>query len=67
MIRMEGFTPYPEEFARQYREKGFWKDKTISQVLDESFNRFSDQTILYNARTRNTAIALLFFLNRPVF
>lgn len=46
MIPIEGFTPYPEEFARQYREKGYWQDKTISQVLDESFSRFSDQTIL---------------------
>ncbi len=46
MIRFEGFTPYPEEFARQYREKGLWKDKTISQVLDESFHRFLDNTIL---------------------
>jgi 2,3-dihydroxybenzoate-AMP ligase len=46
MIRFDGFTPYPEEFAEQYREKGFWKDKTITQVLDESFSRFSDNSIL---------------------
>ncbi len=46
MTNFDGFTPYPEEFAAQYREKGFWQDQTISQVLDESFNRFSDNTIL---------------------
>ncbi len=46
MIRFEGFTPYPEEFARKYREKGLWIDKTISQVLDESCHRFADRTVL---------------------
>ncbi|SDU47822.1 (2,3-dihydroxybenzoyl)adenylate synthase [Desulfobacula phenolica] len=46
MINFKGFTPYPEEFARQYRKQGFWKDKTISQIMEESFNRFSGNTIL---------------------
>lgn len=50
MISFEGFTPYPEEFAGQYREKGFWINKTISQVLDESFDRFSDNTILISEK-----------------
>lgn len=46
MKNFEGFTQYPEEFSRSYREKGFWKDKTISQVLDERFIRYAENTIL---------------------
>lgn len=46
MLDMAGFTPYPETFSRAYRQKGFWKDKTISHILDESFTRFAKNTIL---------------------
>lgn len=46
MIQFEGFTPYPDTFSRQYREKGYWIDKTISRVLDEKCQQFADRTVL---------------------
>ncbi len=43
---MEGFTPWPPEFAQRYRSAGYWIDKTISEVMDESFARFESRTAL---------------------
>ena len=43
---MEGFIPWPDEFARVYREKGYWLDKTISEVMDECFVRYATHTAL---------------------
>jgi non-ribosomal peptide synthetase component E (peptide arylation enzyme) len=47
---MEGFVPWPEEFARKYREAGYWLDKTITEVMDESFARFESRTALITDR-----------------
>ena len=43
---MEGYTPWPEEFSRMYRQKGYWLDKTISEVMDESLARYGDRPAL---------------------
>lgn len=43
---MEGFTPWPKEFADKYRAAGYWLGKTISEVMDESFNRYATRTAL---------------------
>ena len=43
---MEGFVDWPQEFAKKYREAGYWIDKTISEVMDESFMRYADRTAL---------------------
>ncbi|MFO1168851.1 MAG: AMP-binding protein [Rhodoblastus sp.] len=31
---LRGCIPWPEEFARAYRAKGYWQDRTIPQVFD---------------------------------
>lgn len=38
---LEGCVPYPEEFKKLYREKGYWEDKTLGDVLDESIKKFA--------------------------
>ncbi|MBI5586630.1 MAG: AMP-binding protein [Deltaproteobacteria bacterium] len=43
---MEGFTPWPQEFADRYRQAGYWLDRTISEVMDESFVRFGGRPAL---------------------
>ncbi|MEJ2716575.1 MAG: AMP-binding protein [Deltaproteobacteria bacterium] len=43
---MEGFTPWPKEFADTYRDAGYWLGKTISEVMDESFSRYASRTAL---------------------
>ncbi|MDP6179101.1 MAG: AMP-binding protein [Desulfatiglandales bacterium] len=43
---MEGFSPWPEVFAKKYREEGYWIDKTIMEILEESFERYAKRTAL---------------------
>ncbi|MFH0730287.1 MAG: AMP-binding protein [Pseudomonadota bacterium] len=47
---MEGFVPWPAEFAHRYRQEGYWQDKTISEVMDECFERFASNTLLVSAQ-----------------
>ncbi len=49
---MEGFTPWPEEFAQRYRQAGFWIDRTISEVMDESFAKYAPRTALITSGGR---------------
>jgi 2,3-dihydroxybenzoate-AMP ligase len=41
-----GFTPWPEDFALQYRDAGYWNDQTISEILEIRFERFASKTAL---------------------
>ncbi len=43
---MEGFIPWPDEYGIKYREAGYWLDKTISEVMDESFRRYATRKAL---------------------
>jgi len=43
---MEDFVSWPEVFAKKYRAEGYWIDKTISEVMDDSFERYSTRTAL---------------------
>ena len=47
---MEGFTPWPEEFAARYRKEGYWLDKTISEILDDCFKKYADRTALISEK-----------------
>lgn len=43
---MEDFIPWPEEFSKKYREASYWQDRTISEVLEESFECYATRTAL---------------------
>jgi len=43
---MEGFIPWPQEFADKYKAAGYWLDRTISDVLDEKFTQYASRTAL---------------------
>lgn len=43
---MNGFVPWPEEFARRYRDAGYWRDWTIGEVLEDRFHRFAGSSAL---------------------
>ncbi|WP_411752636.1 AMP-binding protein, partial [Serratia sp. (in: enterobacteria)] len=32
------FTPWPEEFARRYRERGYWIDRPLTDILSRQAN-----------------------------
>lgn len=43
---LEGFVPFPPEFAKRYRERGYWQDKSLAQEFDVVFKKFADRTAL---------------------
>lgn len=43
---MEGCVYWPEEFVKEYKQKGYWEDKTIGEHLDEAFEKYADNIAL---------------------
>lgn len=40
------FILFPEDFAKQYRDAGYWQDQTLSNLLGGRFERFASRTAL---------------------
>jgi len=51
---IEGYTPLPEERIREYREKGYWTDRTLHEVLDRAADSFPDKPFVVGPRRRTT-------------
>jgi 2,3-dihydroxybenzoate-AMP ligase len=43
---LAGVVPFPPELARKYRDKGYWRDKSLAEEFDPVFKRFSSRTAL---------------------
>jgi len=43
---LEGVVPFPPEFARRYRERGYWANKSLAQEFDVVFKRFASRVAL---------------------
>ena len=43
---LEGFVPFPPEFAARYRAKGYWQDRSLAQEFAEVFQRYADRVAL---------------------
>lgn len=43
---LPGVVPFPPEFARRYREKGYWQDRSLAQEFRICFDRFSERVFL---------------------
>ena len=43
---LQGFVPFPPEFAAHYRAKGYWRDQSLAQEFDAVFKRFADRIAL---------------------
>ncbi|HEX7052966.1 MAG TPA: AMP-binding protein [Burkholderiales bacterium] len=43
---LPGVVPFPPEFARRYREKGYWQDKSLAQEFRACFERFAERVFL---------------------
>lgn len=43
---LQGFVPYPPEFAARYRARGYWQDKSLAHEFNAVYARFSDRTAL---------------------
>ena len=43
---LEGVVPFPREFARRYREKGYWQDKSLAEEFKAVFENYADRTAI---------------------
>ena len=46
MALLEGYVPFPEEFKKLYREKGYWEDKTMYEVLEEAMKKYNSKEMI---------------------
>ncbi len=43
---MDGVVPFPPEFAKRYRQKGYWIDKTLAQEYRIAFDKYEKRVAL---------------------
>jgi 2,3-dihydroxybenzoate-AMP ligase len=43
---LEGFVPFPPEYAARYREQGYWRDQTLAREFATVFQKFAGRTAL---------------------
>jgi 2,3-dihydroxybenzoate-AMP ligase len=43
---LEGVVPFPPDYARRYRELGYWQDKSLAAEFDEVWARYADRVAL---------------------
>jgi 2,3-dihydroxybenzoate-AMP ligase len=55
---LEGVVPFPPEFARRYRERGYWADKSLAEEFKVVFERYADRVALID-RERSMTYAQL--------
>jgi 2,3-dihydroxybenzoate-AMP ligase len=60
---LEGVVPFPPEFAKRYREKGYWIDKTLAEEYRAAFDRYGKRTALID-RDRSITYADLDQMSR---
>jgi len=49
---LEGFVPFPPEYAQRYRERGYWRDQTLAQEFDHVFRKYAQRTALIDGSRR---------------
>ncbi|NQV57442.1 MAG: AMP-binding protein [Rhodospirillales bacterium] len=51
---LKGCTEWPAEFARMYRQKGYWEDITLNQMLEQSVEKYGSDEAIIVGDTRYT-------------
>jgi 2,3-dihydroxybenzoate-AMP ligase len=51
---LDGFVPFPSEFAQHYRAKGYWQDRSLADEFDAVFTRFADRVALIDGDKKFT-------------
>ncbi len=51
---LEGVVPFPPEFAKRYREAGYWQDKSLAAEFAEVFRTFADRVALVEGERNYT-------------
>jgi 2,3-dihydroxybenzoate-AMP ligase len=51
---LDGFVPFPPDFAARYRAQGYWQDRSLAAEFDTVFKRFATRTALIDGERRYT-------------
>jgi 2,3-dihydroxybenzoate-AMP ligase len=51
---LEGVVPFPSEFAKRYKEKGYWRDQSLAQEFYAVFKRYADRVALIDGERHFT-------------
>lgn len=51
---LEGFVPFPDDFAARYRAQGYWRDRSLAQEFADVFERYAERTALIDGERRYT-------------
>ncbi len=62
-----GCTPWPEHFARMYRDKGYWENITLSDMFENSSRRHPTKVAVVFGEQRVTYAELAEQVNRLAF
>jgi len=53
-MALPGVVPFPPEFARRYRDKGYWQDKSLAQEFDAVFKKYGPRVALIDGDRQYT-------------
>jgi 2,3-dihydroxybenzoate-AMP ligase len=51
---LEGVVPFPPDFARRYREKGYWQDRSLADEFQTVFKQFAERVALIDGERQFT-------------
>lgn len=51
---LDGFVPFPADFAQRYRDRGYWRDQSLAQEFATVFATFGPRTALIDGARRYT-------------
>lgn len=51
---LDGAVPFPPEFARRYREKGYWRDLSLAEEFAAVFERYAARVAVIDREARIT-------------
>ena len=51
---LEGVVPFPPEFSRRYREKGYWRDRSLAEEFAPAFRRYAERIAFIDRDSRVT-------------
>jgi 2,3-dihydroxybenzoate-AMP ligase len=51
---LDGVVPYPPEFAKRYREKGYWRDRSLAEEFAPVFKRYAERVAVVDREARIT-------------
>jgi 2,3-dihydroxybenzoate-AMP ligase len=43
---LDGVVPFPPDYAKHYREKGYWQDKPLAEEFAAVFKQYADRVVL---------------------